>query len=237
MTAFRAFQGARARYFRSLSALLLISGGGCLRFVNPVAPPEPACRAEAQAVPAASRDHVHVLLLNGLDPLELGNMAGVADYVRRLGFSHTEYAQFFEIESYREEFRRVHAQDPDARLVIVGFSLGGFTGEWLSEQLAHDHVPVALLVLVDGKGLSPYPHEGPGKAAPPEIVNVIAPSVFETTPKLDGAKNVPLAGVWHFGAPAHHVTLTTLAHELTAVAAAPVPPANDSRPGSANLVH
>src|SRR5256885_1102276 len=43
--------------------------------------------AAAPDLAQARRDHVHVFLVNGVDPLNYGDMAGLGDHIRQLGFA------------------------------------------------------------------------------------------------------------------------------------------------------
>src|SRR5438105_15088896 len=46
-----------------------------------------------QDLPKCCRDHVHVFLVNGLDPANIGNLAGLRHHVRHLDFHQAYYGQ------------------------------------------------------------------------------------------------------------------------------------------------
>jgi hypothetical protein len=185
------------------------------------------------ASPCASREHVFVYLLNGLDPLGLGDLRGVAEAIRGWGFPHTHYGQFFHYRRFQADIECVHATDPGARFVIIGFSAGAIAGQRLTWELLRHGVPVHLQVYLDGKWVRrSWPEDEVGP--PPPTVNVIAPGYAWSAASLPWAQNLCLTEGWHFGAPTNAQTLDLLACRLNAIAAAPptVPACPPPRTGS-----
>jgi hypothetical protein len=198
--------------------------------LHPVASPEPQPREAGYAPAGDCRDHVHVFLVNGLDPLHFGNLVGVRDYVRQLGFENTYYGELYDWWWFKKEIRRIHGEDPEARLVLVGFSLGGSMVHSLARSLKAEGVWVDLLVYVDAKTFFNNFHRRPENVG--RVLNVTSLSCLWNGKPLEGAENVREGDVWHFGSPTHPDTLKALAANLALVAAAPrtQPPAGQPGP-------
>src|SRR5262245_25855265 len=101
---------------------LLASASGCLSFCHPVSqcwkdigpPPVPRC----------CQSHVYIFFATGLDPLDCANLMGVVDYCHSLGYNATYYGQLWHFPRFEDEIHLIYHEDPDARIVLVGFSFG-----------------------------------------------------------------------------------------------------------------
>jgi hypothetical protein len=213
-----------------LTAAGLLGGtAGCLSFVHPVGKVEPERAASCAAVPQCARNHVHIFLLHGLDPLDLANLQGVRDYVQSLGFLKTHYGQWFHQWQFRDEIRKIHQDDPDARFVVVGFSFGACMARDLVNAVADVGVQIDLLVYLGGCILRNTPETRPEHAI--KVVNILALGCIFNGAKLDNADNINYDNVFHFGSPAHPRTLELLANELAVIAErVPVPAPPDPPP-------
>jgi hypothetical protein len=205
------------RLRRFLTGWALVFGltapsAGCLGFLHTIKAPE---KTACQDIPAPCREHIHVFLIDGLDPFGLANLRGVRDYVNALGFQNTHYGQFFEAETFRKDIRRIHQEDEAAHFVVIGFSLGARRARGMVESLQDDGVRVDLLVYLDGKGLMYLSPDAPGNVD--RVLSASGPGVLWTAPQLPGAENVVLNDVWHFGVPSHSRTLEALSRELATV--------------------
>jgi hypothetical protein len=174
----------------------------------------PARCADGPRHAPAGACRVHVYLLNGLDPLCWGGLDHVADEVRGWGYCHVTYGQCYDARRFREDVAAVHAADPGARVVVVGFSAGATAAQWLAQWAEQDGHPVSLLVYLDGKYVR---RRWPG-CVPPPTAAVIAPGIHQA-PELPWAETVRLDGGWHFAAPTHPATLNLLCRRLAEVAA------------------
>jgi hypothetical protein len=201
-----------------LLAAVLLALSGCLRFIHPICPPEPARTAPCQGLPDLCRDHVYVYLIHGFDPFDCANMVGLRDYVRFLGFCNVRYGQFYEADHFRKDICRVRLEDPAARFVVIGFSRGARAAHDLADDLRADGVAISLMVYLDGKGLM-YLRD-PRVENIERTVNVRTPGAVWQSPCIEGAENLDVP-VWHFSAPTHPSVLDVLAQELMLVAAAP----------------
>jgi hypothetical protein len=195
---------------------LLLVLGGCLRFVHPVNPASPEQRQACAGVPDCARNRVHVFLIHGLDPLDLANLEGVRDYVVSLGFLKTYYGQCFHQRRFRELVRKIHRDDPEARLVLIGFSYGACMVRDLAQAVAEDGITLDLVVYLSGSFLKDSPGTSPPNAQ--HVLNIRATGGYFTFTDLENAENIPYPHVFHFGSPSEPQTLERLAQELGEVA-------------------
>jgi hypothetical protein len=190
--------------------------GGPLSFVHRLAPPPPESMAVCNAVAKDRREHVHIFLINGMDPLYLGNLVGVRDYLQQLGFSKTYYGELFHWWWFKNQLRSVSRNDPQARIVVIGFSLGGSMADSLARSLEREGLWIDMLVYVDAKSFTHNFHHLPRNVG--RVVNVTSLSELWDGSSLDGAQNVHEGNVWHFGSPTHPKTLEALAVNMAAIA-------------------
>ncbi len=215
----------------ALAALCLASGQGCLCFVHSLDLPPKEQAALGENIPAPSRSHVHVFLLQGLDPLDLANMNGLTEYIQQLGYTKTHYGQFFHEWSFQKKMRNIHKQDPQARFVVIGFSLGSYMACDLVNAVKKDDLPVDALIYLGGFILDNTPKTQPANVG--YIANILSSGLLIKGPQMDRAENIRYTNVWHFGLPTHPQTRELLARQLAVVAARvpyvdkvpPLPPA------------
>jgi hypothetical protein len=173
----------------------------------------PTCAAPADC--GAAR--VHVFRIHGLDPLDLGGLRALRDHIDGLGFCQTHYGQCYEAASFESEILCLRRQQPGARVAVIGFSLGARKAWGLAQALQEQGATLDLLVCLDGKGLAWKEDGQPLPAC--RVVNVVAPAFALKAPCVQGAQNVYLSGVWHYGTPTHPQTLAAIDDALTALAA------------------
>jgi hypothetical protein len=195
---------------------------GCLSFCHPVSPAAHESAASCAAVPQCARDHVHIFLVHGLDPLDIANLEGVRDYVGSLGFIKTYYGQCYHSLYYRYKIRKIHKDDPEARFVLVGFSYGACMVRDVANSVKEDGIPIDLVIYLGGCVLKNTPETRPQNAL--HVVNILALGAVFNGCTLENADNVNYNDVFHFGSPSHPHTLDMLARELAVVAGrVPVP--------------
>ena len=195
---------------RCLLAAGLAAAPGCLQFVNPVHPPAPEVAESCQEMSSYARRRVCIFLANGVDPLCLGNLSGVRQYLHTLGFTKTYYGQPYHGHWFKKELCRARKEDPDARFVLIGYGLGAETLRALAQSVCKEGVCIDLFVSLQGKP------EGCLSGGVVEAAEVGA---------------CPLPEEQMLGAPTDPRTLQVLAQELTEVATrvplvlpSPVPP-------------
>jgi hypothetical protein len=209
----------RKRCWRASVGFLALLGtslcGGCLTFVHPVGTPPHEDVQTCESIPQACKNRVHVFLVQGLDPLDLSNLEGVCDYLNSLGFIKTHFGLPFHTFFFEKEIRRIHAEEPTSRFVILGFSYGAPLARDLTCSLVEVGVQVDLLVYVDGVCLHQPPLDHPANAL--RVVSILS-NVRGKEAQLEHAENISYPDVWHFGTPTHPQTLKMLVRELSVVA-------------------
>src|SRR5262249_19668037 len=125
---------------RLMLALPLTAASGCLSFLHPVAPPTPPGLDLCSKASPECRHHVYIFLINGLDPLRVGNLAGVRDHLQALGFVNTYYGELVSWSWFKREVIRVHQEDRGGRIVLVGYSAGGSMAYRLANAVKEEGV-------------------------------------------------------------------------------------------------
>jgi hypothetical protein len=200
----------------SLAALCLLCGQGCLSFVHSLDVPPKEQIAYGESLPAPCRNHVHIFIIHGLDPFDLANLNGLAEYIQQLGYLKTHYGQLYHLWEFKKEMRRIHKQEPQARFVVIGFSLGTNVACELANAVQEDGIIIDLLIYLGGEyTLGNTPRTQPKNAT--RILNIMAEGGFGHA--YDRAENICYNDVWHFGSPTHPQTRELLARELVALAA------------------
>lgn len=208
-----------------------------LGYLHPLQLPSSSLRDRALAMPCWKRDRVHTFLVNGLDPLWWGNLNGTGSYLRWCGFANTHCVQLTEVQACRKAIRQLRQARPDARIVLLGYSLGANCVRWLAHQLRHDGVRLDLLVYLGGDTIFDGPRSRPSNCD--RVLNVRAHGLiplgydaFFNGDDLTGAANVRLEAR-HICLPSDRKALELLLRELVVLAesvAEPVPPARLERP-------
>jgi hypothetical protein len=199
---------------RVLVALGLASAAGCLSY--PLSP-EPELRHQCLALPKCSRDHVYVFLLNGIDPVNCGNLAGVRDYLHCLGFNQIYFGEICHVGWFKKEIQRIHHDDCDAHFMLVGFNIGANAMSALAEHVQSDGVLIDVLVLLSAdKGIG-VPTSKPDNVA--RVVNILPDGKKAIQCERAYAENTRLGCTGHFGTPTHLETLHELAAALATLAA------------------
>jgi hypothetical protein len=160
---------------------------------------------------------VYVFLVNGFDPLGWGGAADARTALIRAGFRKVYDGQFYHAGWFADEMRRLHAEEPDVRIAVVGFGAGVEVAAWLAGEVAADGVVIDLLASVD----APFWSDAPGRH-PENVGEVIA---------VEGRQQGPLMP--EFELANDPPTLDWLATELALVAGAvPAPPIQPKPPAS-----
>lgn len=170
--------------------------GSGLSFVHPTQAP-PQASERCRALPDYQKEHTYVFAVNGFDPFCLGNLNGLCDHVRRLGFRHVYFGQFWEPRKMENEIVRVRASDPAARVVLLGYSNGANDARAMCHSLARKDVRIDLLVYLGGDRVLNVPESRPENAG--KILNITGHgfvltggNLFVNGDDISGAKNVRL---------------------------------------------
>lgn len=201
-----------------LVAASLTTVGGCLSFCHPVHSPAGEIIQPCQALPSCCRGQVYVFLINGLDPVNLANLTGVRDHIQALGFRKTYYGQMYHAAYFEKEIRRIHQEEPEARFVLIGFSLGANMARNITQNVKPEGIDIDLLFYLGGNTFDNRPRDRPENAH--RLVNILARGCIWNGAWLDGAENLHEVDVLHYGSPSHPRTLEILDRELALIAAA-----------------
>lgn len=161
------------------------------------------------------RSQVHVFVINGFDPFHYADVPGLADYIRGLGYEHVHYSELITAASLEEQIEQTKLRNPNARIVLIGYSFGANAARNLTHNLGEQGIPVDLLVYLNGNTLRNTPYDRPANAK--RVVNVLAWGVLLDGAQLDNAENIEIPDAWHFNTPKHPVTLDLIQRELDAL--------------------
>ena len=199
-----------------LLAGTLSAAAGCASCLHPVAPIGCDTAARCAAIPQVCRNHVYVFLIDGEDPLDVANLAGVRDALISMGYIKTYRGQYHHVGYFKDEILRIHGADETARFVVMGFGLGANAARDVAETVRPDGVPIDLLVYCGGVALPNALSSRPVNAL--RIVHIVGQGADAVAVALDGADNVQLPDTDHFGSPTHSYTLDLLGRDLTEAA-------------------
>jgi hypothetical protein len=171
--------------------------------LNPVHPPEEVLVQSCHELPKGCRDCVYVFFINGIDPVNYGNLTGIREYVDTLGFHKTYYGQIYHVSYFAGEIRKIHQEEPDAHFVLVGFGRGAKSIRSLAEHVNGEGVVIDLLVDLDGKlPTGMRAEDGP-----------VSGHVRDGTTATSSGPDL-----WLFGNPTDPKTVELLGHQLVQIA-------------------
>jgi hypothetical protein len=176
--------------------------------------------------PCCHKEHVYIFAINGLDPTCLGNLNGLCGYLIEEGFANTYFSQLHLWPAFARIIRQIRQEDPDAQIVVIGFSCGCNCARWLVNVLGMDGTRVDLLVYLAGDMIDNSKRSFPDNVR--RVLNVRARGLILTGGDLiangadiDGARNCKL-DVRHILVTSRKETLEILSNELLALACGPV---------------
>ena len=184
-----------------------------MNFLHPVTLPVEEWKQVCDTQPEPCRNEVYIFLINGNDPFHMGNLTGVQHYLNAIGYPKVYYGEMYHAWSFASEIRKIHKEDPNGKIAIVGYSFGGPVARSVAQSVASDGVPVDLLVYFDPVGLSTLVSPKPG-------LPIYKTRFISRASQADGQEfvesgtGVPVPDTWHFGIPTHTITLNTLVQDL-----------------------
>lgn len=172
------------------------------------------------------KDHVYIFAVNGLNPMCLGNFNGLCTYLRNQGFHNTYFGQLYTSSGFAAKIRDTRHDDPDARIVLIGFSAGANYVRATANSLANDGVWIDLLVYLVGDTVWNTPESRPENVG--RILNIRGKGMVLiggdflgfNGEDIDGAQNYRI-DCRHILAPSRSETLTLLMEELLPLAYRP----------------
>lgn len=195
----------------------------------PGQPIELPAQPQTQAEPVRSEnfqfrdEDTYVYLVNGLDPFHWAGLDRVGDRLRIRGYPRTTYGGYFDVPKFEREIRQRHRTNPQARVVLIGFSAGTLACRSAAGRLTRDGIPIAMLGYIGGDYLADNATSRPPGVE--RVVNVRGNGFLLTGRNLiwngtdlSGATNARLS-VDHFWLPMQSETLDLLLaglHEVSA---------------------
>lgn len=109
---------------------------------------EALASADAADLPATRRNEVFTFIVGGDDPFDRGPDR-LATGLNELGFAKVYTGNRFLTDRFAREARRVVAENPDARIAVVGRRAGAVRAAELVARLADDGIVVDSFVMID----------------------------------------------------------------------------------------
>jgi hypothetical protein len=182
------------------------------------------CVEACQAVPPDCRGKVYVFLIDGFDPFGFCHVAEVRKCLLSAGFTKVYNGHYYHTRWFADEMRTLHAEDPDARFVVVGFASGVEAAKYLAEAVA-DGVTIDLFATVDAPCWSNVPLQQPANVQ--SVMNLQGDARLGLAAgSSESDANVPSKGTYASVAhqsPVRHLTaaLVTIADSVPVSVATP----------------
>jgi hypothetical protein len=219
-------RGISTRVVKLLGALIFATLPGCVSLPTDCPAVTGACLEKCESTPRFCRGNVHVFVVNGFDPLDIGGTGELRTTLNRLGFKKVYTGQFYHARGFTDDIRDVAAADPSARFVIVGVGAGTDAAVSLAESVLGNGVLIDLLVSVD----SPFWSDAAGKR-PINVQRIMAVHGWPATwlPRTPSPeRDITLPDYGWFGVSTDPLTVEALAWELATVATT-IPPIDEER--------
>jgi hypothetical protein len=204
-----------------------IQAYGLGALLHPLRTEQLALPEQTLAIPQVQRDRVHFFLINGGDCLYKGNLNGVAAYFRSIGFANTSCHHFLATSQVRQQIEALHRCDPQARVVLLGFSTGANCARALANGIESEGVPIECLIYVSGDTILNTPSSRPANVK--HIVNItghgliiLGRDLFFSGDDIEGAVNLRL-DVRHMSVPSNTDTIALIGTALLDAARSATP--------------
>jgi hypothetical protein len=187
-------------------------------FLQPLSEPHPSIRRLCETAPSCDRERLHLYFVNGLDPLYAGNFRGLGDYVKSLGFTNVYLGQLHHCAHFRQSIVNLKREEPNARIVLLGYSVGANAIRAMAHSLEKDHVEIESLVYVGGDTIKNEPFSRPPNVRHILNINghgalVLGYGLYYDGDNIDGAENHRV-DVKHLSLPAQTETAEILTKHL-----------------------
>jgi hypothetical protein len=174
-------------------------------------------------VPACARDHVHVFLVNGLDPGNICNFRGLYDYVCNLGFGNVYFGQMWDAPHFVHQIWQIRCRDPQAKIFLLGYSAGANVVNLMAHALKQEGTSIDVLVYLAGDTICNCKVARPVNAC--KVLNIRAWGLVFLAgglihgANIEGCENYTIGFVRHSCVSRNPQLLELLAAELIALAA------------------
>ena len=172
-------------------------------------------------LPTCERQKVYVYMLNGLTPTGTCGLEGLRDQLAAHGFPKIGCGQVYHAGWVADEMKRVLAEDPDARFVLLGYDLGGAAAVKLAADSLKAGLPVDAVVLLDPMGKGGMTQTG--------VRTLLVTSGAGRSP-VPHTESVSIPDVGHYRLPTHPQTVAVVCHLLNEIAAQQMHPEIETFP-------
>ncbi len=189
-------------------------------FLHPIQEPQqlryPDCYL--QNLCPCRKERVHIFGVNGLDPTCRANFNGLCRYFKSQGFENAHFGQLYTSHTFVQKIRQIRQDDPHARLVFLGFSLGCNNVRTLANQFEQEGIRIDLLIYLGGDFIHNSQRSYPDNVC--RVLNITAHGsmysggdLFFKGADIDGARNYRLA-TRHYLIPSRKETVALIMEEL-----------------------
>lgn len=203
-------------YFRILAIICVVGfsyfGGGCAGIGSP------ELTNRVAALEPELRDNVYIYFINSpLDQFAMGRLGDVAKFLREAGFKNSTYRHWAGGSSLADDVLELRAENPDARIALVGWS-GGSLVCWDAATVLNEHQQVVdCVIYLDSNWIKGRIEE---RGHPDNIVRLVLiyRQNIEPPAGLPAAKVYRIPTNNHMAIPAHEETMKAIVAEIIATA-------------------
>ncbi len=199
-------------------AVAVVSGAGC-RVVRDADDATTAARGDGAYIAHRLQENTVILVVNGGDPLHLADADAFARQFRTEGYPHAQVAEWHQEHAIEQAVREVHRDEPGARIVLIGYSLGAYCVRDIANRLNRDGIPIVMVGYIGADYLADTTDSRLEGVA--RVVNVTGDghvltgkNLFFNGTEVTGARNVRLAGTRHFDLLNHPEAFGVMLQEL-----------------------
>jgi hypothetical protein len=205
---------------------------GDLSRVHPLEKLKPHVKQLGETVPQETKDHTYLFFINGLDPYYLANFRSQCQYMKSLGYDHAYCGQMSHTDLFGQMIKQIRKDDPQAQVVVIGYSTGANCARTLANKLREERVPIDLLVYLGGDMIKDGERSRPENVR--RILNIcghgmvlLGYDLFVCGDEIKGASNHRL-DARHFLLPTRAESTELLVRYVVDLNQAPLPKRDDA---------
>jgi hypothetical protein len=104
---------------------------------------------DAEAISKADRNRVHIVILNGSDPFRRESLDRLVAELNAAGFAQVSYGGLLYAPYFETKLRKIAADDPDSRFIIIGQGLGITAADAMTARLSQSGLIVSAVVAIE----------------------------------------------------------------------------------------
>jgi hypothetical protein len=141
----------------------------------------------------------------------------LSPFIEKLGFRKPSVGSHYWRWTFQNDIRRIQREDPEARFVLVGFSVGGGVVHSIAQTLEKDGIFIDLVVYIDAHSFLHCLEKRPRNVG--KVVNINSSSWLLAGRCHPGEECHHVDTFFHLAAPRQQKTLDTLCRELVELTA------------------